>query len=167
MAGRRDSFVAETDVSLLRDAMRCLIRTTGRAAAAHDVAGRRQRKHLAKTVKRLFDNVRSTGRAGPERVEAHPDRCRGIVLRVEGDLPAPAANGASARTVTEIGDFLAHALRQTTARAGPRLPRGETVPRHEKAFSILKPHTRRIPKGRAGRPVEPGVPVCIPEDRHG
>ena len=45
LRGRVDSFVAETDVhyptdvSLLWDAMRCLIRATGRAATEHDVRG--------------------------------------------------------------------------------------------------------------------------------
>ena len=34
-------------------------------------------------------------------------------------------------------------------------------------FSIFEPHTRLISKGKAGRPVEHGVPVCILEDWHG
>ena len=48
LRGRCDSLVVETDVHyptdvrLLWDAMRCLIRETGRAAAEHDVAGWRQ-----------------------------------------------------------------------------------------------------------------------------
>ena len=172
LRGRCDSFVAETDVhyptdvSLLWDAMRCLIRTTGRAAAAHDVAGWRQWKHLTKTVKRLFNKVRSTRRASPERVEAYLDRCREIVLRVEGDLPALAANGASAWTIKEINGFLAHAVRQID-QTDRRLLKGETIPQHEKVFSIFEPHTRWISKGKAGCPVELGVPVCILEDRHG
>ncbi len=37
----------------------------------------------------------------------------------------------------------------------------------EKVFSIFEPHTRWISKGKAGCPVELGVPVCILEDEHG
>jgi len=47
-----------------------------------------------------------------------------------------------------------------------RLPRGEAIPRHGKVFSLFEPHTRWIPKGKAGCPVELGVPVCILEDWH-
>ena len=48
-----------------------------------------------------------------------------------------------------------------------RLLKGETIPQDEKVFSIFEPHTRWIAKGKAGCPVELGVPVCILEDRHG
>ena len=37
----------------------------------------------------------------------------------------------------------------------------------EKAFSIFESHTRWISKGKAGTPVELGVPVCVLEDNHG
>ena len=45
------------------------------------------------------------------------------------------------------------------------LLKGETIPQNEKVFSILEPHTRWNSKGKAGRPVELGVPVCIVEDQ--
>ncbi len=172
LRGRVDSFVAETDVhfptdvSLLRDAMRCLIRVTGRAATENDVPGWRQWKHLLKSVRKLFNTVRSTRRASPERVVAYLDRCRELVLRVEGSLPALAANGASAWTIEEIEGFLSHARRQIE-QVDRRLLKGETIPHEEKVFSIFEPHTRWISKGKAGCPVELGVPVCILEDEHG
>ena len=34
-------------------------------------------------------------------------------------------------------------------------------------FSIFETHTRWISKGKAGTPVELGVPVCVLEDNHG
>ena len=37
----------------------------------------------------------------------------------------------------------------------------------EKVFSIFESHTRWISKGKAGTPVELGVPVCVLEDNHG
>ncbi len=51
--------------------------------------------------------------------------------------------------------------------ADRRLLRGETIPHEEKIFSIFEPHTRWISKGKAGRPVELGVPVCVLEDPYG
>ena len=36
----------------------------------------------------------------------------------------------------------------------------------EKIFSVFEPHTRWISKGKKGRPVELGVPVCVTEDQH-
>ena len=41
-----------------------------------------------------------------------------------------------------------------------------TIPQNEKVFSIFEPHTRLISKGKAGRPVELGVPVDIAEDHY-
>ena len=48
-----------TDVSLLWDATRCLLRETGRAAEKYAVRGWRQWRHLSREVKKLFNKVRS------------------------------------------------------------------------------------------------------------
>ena len=88
LRGRCDSFVVETDVhyptdvSLLWDAMRCLLRETGRASGEHAVGGWRQWRYLTREVRSLFHRVRSTRRAKrhPERVEAYLARCRGLVV---------------------------------------------------------------------------------------
>ena len=58
-----------------------------------------------------------------------------------------------------------HAVRQID-QIGRRLLKGETLPQNEKVFSIFEPHTRWVLKGKAGRPVELGVPVCIMEDQY-
>ena len=66
LRGRCDSFAVEadvhylTDVNLLMDAMRCLVRATGRSASEHGVAGWRQWRYLTGSVKILFNQVRST-----------------------------------------------------------------------------------------------------------
>jgi hypothetical protein len=41
----------------------------------------------------------------------------------------------------------------------------ETIPHHEKIFSIFQPHTEWISKGKAGVPVELGLRVSIIEDQ--
>jgi len=48
-----------------------------------------------------------------------------------------------------------------------RVFKGETIPHSEKIFSVFEPHTRWISKGKAGVPVELGLPVSIFRDQHG
>ena len=62
--------------------------------------------------------------------------------------------------------YLGHAVRQID-HVERRLLKGETIPQDEKVFSIFESHTRWISKGKAGTPVELGVPVCVLEDNHG
>ena len=94
LRGRCDSFVVETDVhyptdvNLLWDAMRCLLRELGRAARKHKIARWRQWRHLTQEVKKCFNKVRSTRRAKsqPDRVEAYIERCCRLVDRAEESL---------------------------------------------------------------------------------
>ena len=172
LRGRCDSFVVETDVhyptdvNLLWDAIRCLVRVTGRAASEHGVAGWRQWRHLTRSVKRLFNRVRSTRRARPEHVEAYLECCRDLVERVQATLPELALRSATPWKLMNIEYYLGHAVRQID-HVERRLLKGETIPQDEKVFSIFESHTRWISKGKAGTPVELGVPVCVLEDNHG
>ena len=174
LRGRCDSFVVETDVhyptdvNLLWDAVRCLVRETGRAAERYGVRGWRQWRHLTREVRKLFNRVRSTRRAKrhPERVEAYLARCRALVERAVETLDALRNQGADAFTCHSIEGFVAHARRQID-QVERRLLRDETIPHEEKVFSIFEGHTRWISKGKAGTPVELGVPVAIIEDQFG
>ncbi len=173
LRGRCDSFVVETDVhyptdvNLLWDAMRCLLRETGRAAVQESVGGWRQWLHLTREVRNLFNRVRSTRRAKhhPERVSAYLERCRGLVERAEKTLDALRDKNVGESTRQVIEGFLAHARRQMD-HVERRLVRGETIPHAEKVFSIFEEHTRWISKGKAGTPVEFGVPVALIEDQY-
>lgn len=174
--GRCDSFVVETDVhyptdvNLLWDAMRCLIRESGRAADECGLSGWRQWRHLTAAVRKRFHAVRRTRRVSPERVTAYLDLCHRLVVRAEGTLSA--LQDARIRRLLRkgnpdlIGNFIDHAKRQID-QVDRRLLRGETISHDEKVFSVFEPHTRWISKGKAGRPVELGVPVCIVEDEFG
>ena len=173
LRGRCDSFAVETDVhyptdvSLLWDAMRCSIRETARAAGKHGVGGWRQWRHLSNSVRALFNGVRSTRRAQgrPQRVEAYLARCEVLLGRVGATLGALAAKGVPAADLAVIRGYLGHARRQME-QVERRLLKGETIPHGEKVFSIFEPHTRWVAKGKAGTPVELGVPVCVVEDQH-
>ena len=43
--------------------------------------------------------------------------------------------------------------------------KGEKIPHAQKVFSVFETHTRWVSKGKAGNPVELGVPVCVVEDQ--
>ena len=98
LRGRCDSFVVETDVhyptdvSLLWDAVRCLLRETGLTAEQYAVRGWRQWRHLSREVKKLFNKVRSTRRAPSTTVATSPSRRRlpsGRVHRTRSSNSAP------------------------------------------------------------------------------
>ena len=173
LRGRCDSFVVETDVhyptdvNLLWDAVRCLVRETGRAARRHAVGGWRQWRHLSKEVRKLFNGVRSTRRAKrrPERVEAYLERCRSLVERAANTVDVLRNKGVDGITCQSIQSFILHAQRQID-QVERRLLRDETIPHAEKVFSIFEDHTRWVSKGKAGTPVELGVPVALIEDQY-
>ena len=176
LCGRCDSFVVETDVhhptdtNLLWDSMRCLIRETARAAQQHEVGGWRQWKHLTARIKNAFNRIRRQRQANatPSRVEDYLCICEGLVERAEQTLwqlsgqPEPGL----VRSCASIQHYIKHARRQLD-QVERRLIKGEVIPHSEKVFSIFEPHTRWISKGKAGRPVELGVPVCVVEDNYG
>ena len=173
LRGRCDSLVVETDVhyptdlGLLWDGVRCLIRETARAAAAHGVGGWRQHRHLGKRVKEGFNPVRSArrGKQTPEKVETYLGLCRDLVERAEGTVKALVGKGVEEAECRLIRGYIDHARRQID-QVDRRLLQGERIPHQEKVFSIFEPHTRWISKGKAGRPVELGVAVCVVEDQY-
>ena len=80
-------------------------------------------------------------------------------FRRKSTLLALAARGVPPQKTNKIRNFSMCAVRQFDW----RLLKGETIPQNEKVFSNFEPHTRWISKGKAGCPVELGVPVCIVE----
>ena len=169
LRGRCDSFVVETDVhyptdvNLLWDAMRCLLRELGRAARKHHLGGSRQWRHLTQEVKRCFNKVRSTRRAKsrPDRVEAYLERCCHLVGRAEESCKELEHAGVAQSTTMQA--LIAHARRQMD-QVERRLLKGETIAHDEKVFSF----SRNTPAGcrRARLAVRwIGVPVCVVEDQ--
>ena len=151
-----------TDVRLLWDAIRCMLRCAGRAASTHDVSGFRQWVHLQESFKKRFNKVRRAKRASPKHIKAYLKACAELIGRVEALLVELVAKGEPPRKIKKIANFLKHAVQQIN-QIDRRILKGETIPHNEKVFSIFEPHTRWISKGKAGCPVELGVPVCIIE----
>ena len=143
LRGRCDSFVVETDVhyptdvNLLWDAMRCLLREY--AAKKSNIVGWRQWRHLTKEVKRCFNKVRSTRRAKSRPDRAYIERRRHLVDRAEESLKE--LEQADVTQSGMIQSLIAPARRQID-QVDLRLLKGETVAHNEKVFSIFEEHTR-------------------------
>ena len=68
--------------------------------------------------------------------------------------------------IQEIEKYIAHAERQID-QIRRRVVEGETIPHHEKVFSVFEEHTEWIVKGKAGVSQELGLKVCIVKDQYG
>ena len=171
LRGRCDSFVAETnvhyptDVNLLQDAMRCMYRHAGPLGSKHKVPDWCQWQHLQNTLEKKFNKIRKTRRASRKDIKAYLKFCAELIGRVKALFLELAAKGVSPQKINKITNFVMHAVRKID-QIDRRLLKGETIPQNEKVFSIFEPHTRWISKGKAGRPVELGVPVGIAEDQY-
>ena len=146
--------------------MRCMFRPAGPLGSKLDVRGWRQWMHLQKTLKEKFNKVRKTlSSASRKDIKAYLKACAKLIGRVKALLLELAAKGVSPQKINKIMYFVMHAVRQIDQN-DRRLLKGETIPQNEKVFSIFETHTRWISKGKAGRPVELGVPVGIAEDQY-
>jgi transposase, IS5 family len=68
--------------------------------------------------------------------------------------------------LAELNGYLGDAERQID-QIRRRVLQGEVIPHGEKVFSLFERHTEWISKGKAGVPVELGLPVVIVEDQYG
>ncbi len=175
LVGRCGSFVVETDVhhptdfNLLRDSIRCLLRETARACGGAGVPGWRQWKHCRRTFETLYRRVSKSEkwRSRPDDVRAYLSASRRIADRAQASLATLRAGGTCpGSALDEIDRLLGHA-RRFADQIDRRVLRGDKIPHGEKVFSIFEEHTRWIAKGKAGKKVELGVPVCVVEDGNG
>lgn len=173
LRGRCDSFVAKTnvrhptDVGLLADAVRCMVREVARACRRRDVGGWRQHVHLTERAKRLARQVCTARQRErrPEAVGEYVDLCRSLAERTVESVRLLERAGAGRDEFERVLHWLDHVLRQVD-QVERRLVKGEKIPHAEKVFSVFEPHTRWVSKGKAGNPVELGVPVCVVEDQY-
>ena len=172
LQARVDSFVVETnvhyptDVSLLWDALRCLLRVVTAACTDYRLAGWRQSEHWQSKVYKRFQRVRTAGRRqgrkGRRQVRLYLRTARELAGRAEQSQQQLRACGAEVGVLAEIERLLGHTRRQVE-QIERRVLQRETIPHGEKVFSIFEEHTRWCAKGKAGRQVELGVPVAVVE----
>lgn len=168
-----------TDINLLWDALRKLIIWSARVSQRYGLSGWGKSGYNLRQVKRLFRRVQplkpataTTEKPQPQRAKAlrqayraYLELGRTLVQRTEVTL----AQLPAGETVLEREDleaFVLHAYRQL-AQIERRVLQGETIAHGDKVFSLFEQHTAWISKGKAGVPVELGLPVCILEDEWG
>jgi len=183
---RCDSVVVETDVDyptdigLLLDAMRVIIRECGRAAKDLGLPGWRQFEYNYQCLKRLYriaqkmkhstskDEVKVEAREAKivEAYQAYLNLAKSLLTRAEETLIELRSIALMVGTCERIEHFIAHAERQID-QTDRRVIQGETIPHEEKVFSVFEEHTEWIKKGKAGVPVELGIRVSVVEDTMG
>lgn len=182
-----DSYVAETDVhfptdiNLLWDALRRTIILIMRLCDELGIAGWRQGADNLKKVKRLFlqaQRMKHSSSKDPKKKEergqliinihlAYLYLAQSVVEKAKEILASISTPDILVDLkIKEIENFIGHAERQID-QIRRRVVEGETIPHHEKVFSIFEEHTEWISKGKFAKPVELGLTVCIIKDQFG
>jgi len=187
LKGRCDSFIVETDVhyptdiNLLLDAIRKAVFLSARLCSDLGITEWRQYWHIFKKIKKQFNFVRKLKRSKSKDeakkgkgeqliIDAHRqyvDLVESYVVRVKESIGIlKVMDIGQAAHIMLIEHYISHAERQID-QIRRRILDGETIPHHEKVFSIFEEHTEWISKGKAGVPQELGLGVCILEDQYG
>jgi len=182
-----DSFVVETDVhyptdiNLLFDALRKVIVLIMTLCDDLGVSGWRKGVYNLKKVKRYFRRAqqikRSTSKDKAKRakrdqliIDAHMAYLELANFFIERTRETTSFISSSDFMVhlriMEIEKYIAHAERQMD-QIRRRVLEGETIPHHEKVFSLFEEHTEWINKGKAGVSQELGLKVCVVKDQFG
>jgi IS5 family transposase len=185
--GRCDSFVVETnvhyptDINLLFDAIRKVIKLTGRLCSAIGITTWRKSDYQIRKIKKSFNNVRRMKRStsnNPDKkaqrekqiIQAHQDYIAlvlGALIKLESTLQMLHEHHQDKQQkIQQIEYYKKNAYRQID-QIYRRVVLDETIPPHEKIFSIFEPHTEWISKGKAGVPQELGLRTCVLEDQYG
>jgi len=180
-----DSFVLETDVhfptdiNLLFDAMRRAIVLIMTLCDNLTLPGWRKGDYNIKKVKKYFRKAQQLQRStskDPKRkakreqliIDAHLayiKLCHYFIDRVRETIAFITSSDLLVHLkVQEIDKYIAHAERQID-QIRRRVVEGETIPHHEKVFSIFQEHTEWINKGKAGVSQELGLKVCVVKDQ--
>jgi transposase, IS5 family len=171
-----------TDINLLFDAMRKLIKLTADYAENNDIIGWRQHQYNIRQVKKAYRNAqqkkRSTSRDETRKnqrdkliaqaYQSYLELCQQFITKSQATLAvaAPYLSLTDIVLVLQIESFIQHAQRQID-QIDRRVLQGQKILHDEKVFSLFQPHTEWISKGKAGVPVELGLKVCVLEDSQG
>jgi hypothetical protein len=170
-----------TDISLLFDATRVMIRICVKWDKQHALPGWRQHQHNLRQFKNVYRKLQKLKHSTSKNEDIKATKALEIkqayqdyidlagfyLVRVKaGILILKNTHKISEVLLTDLHTFSLHADRQID-QIKRRAIQGETIPHDEKVFSLFQPHTEWISKGKAGVPVELGLRVCIMEDSHG
>jgi hypothetical protein len=182
---RADSFVVETDVhyptdlNLLWDALRTLIRLVAGLCAEFGILGWRQSAYQLRQLKKLYRQVQrlkhstsqDPGKRAAKQEEvraahrAYLEAAEALLARMRETRVQLIVCAVPEAILAQIDLYLGDAERQID-QIRRRVLLGQTIPHGEKLFSIFQRHTEWIVKGKAGVPVELGLRVAVVEDQH-
>jgi hypothetical protein len=182
---RGDSFVVETNIhyptdsSLIADGLRKVLGAAVTLAGLYGLIGWRQHKHLYRKAKRRVRQIeRIAARKGNDYQERMKKPYRELLEVAEMIL---ARADRLRETVRKYGTFssaetlaldkeletFGQRTRQVCELARRRVLEDETIPNHEKLFSIFETHTQLYKRGKAGEPMQFGRLVLVFEDGAG
>lgn len=182
LRARCDSFVVETnvhyptDINLLFDAVRKTIEECARLSRSCQLEGWRQYRFNIRQFKkqyRLIQKLRPSTSKVEQIKRAREEKRRKEYLKYV--LMAQAYHLRAQRSLELLEKQVRSPLKLLREYMGSakklmsqiirRVHFNETIPHHEKIFSIFEPHTEWISKGKAGVPVELGLRVNLIEDQ--
>lgn len=190
LRGSCDSFVVETDVhyptdiNLLFDAIRKMIRLIAILCSEIGVTTWRQSHHSILKVKRLLRGIQALKRSTSKDEDKKQQRerlivsehqnyiavCQGFVSKTKETICILRELGiltvSQDLRLSAVEEYIVHAQRQID-QIRRRVVLNEKIPHAEKVFSIFEPHTEWISKGKAGMPQELGLRVCVLKDQYG
>ncbi len=182
---RGDSFVVETNIhyptdsSLIADGLRKVLGLAATLAGLFGLSGWRQHKHLYRKARKL---VRKIDRIAARKGNGYQERLKQpyrellevaemVLTRAETlrETVRKYGTGGGAEALAldkELETFLQR-TRHVCGLARRRVLQGETIPNHEKLFSIFETHTQLYKRGKAGEPMQFGRLVLVFEDGAG
>ena len=194
LVGRCDTKVVEndtefpTDIGMLFSSGECLIRVCAKLANLLGFSGWSQAKSLTKKLRAAFQLVRTSQKykSNPQGVRDFLDMCgqRGDkaeeflqeLIALEQQLQKRTETRLLSKKEAKMLERLSNEIPRIVKYLGyltlladqveRRILQGEKISPDEKIFSIHKPFTRWIVKGKAGTVCELGVPVAIVEDQY-
>ena len=182
---RGDSFVVETNIhyptdsSLIVDGLRKVIGLSVMLSRLFGLTGWRQHKHLYRKARKLARRIaRIAARKGKGYQEQMKQPYREL-LEVADMLLTRAetfretvrkygtGGGAEALALNHDLETYLQRTRHVCNLARRRVLQGETIPNHEKLFSIFETHTQLYKRGKASAPMQFGRLVLVFEDGAG
>ena len=168
-----------TDINLLFDAVRKTIEECVRLSQSYQLEGWRQYRNNLRQFKkqyRLIQKLRPSTSKVEQIKRAREEKRRkeylkyvlmanGYQLRVQTSLELLEKRVCSSLKLLRLREYMGSA-KKLMSQIIRRVCFNETIPHHEKIFSIFQPHTEWISKGKAGVPVELGLRVNLIEDQH-
>lgn len=156
------------------DALRCGLNQAHKYSKKHGVKGLRQAKYLIKKLKSFYQKAQKSnrfkGQSGADKKKTayqnYTSACESILNTLIDALNLLKKSTCDIQYLKKIENYILYA-KTFINQVKRRVLNGETIPKHEKIFSIFQPHTEMISKGKAGVPFELGIKVCILEDSEG